>query len=486
MKQTLIILFAFIGLFSFSQEGPAKEYFPLVEKGSELYSKKDYKGSVEAYEKAFKLNDGKALHEDRYNAACSWALVGNIDTTFYHLNRLVRKGKFANYRRIISDTDLNILHKDKRWLSLLDTILHNKEIAEAKLNKPLVKILDTILDEDQKYRLQFDEIEKNTILSNETKAKLRDEAGQKSMIADGKNLKKVIAILDKYGWLGPEEIGEEGNSTLFLVIQHSYQDIQEKYLPMMREAVKNKKAHAWDLALLEDRVLLGQGKKQIYGSQLTGDGKGSYKLSPVEDEANLNKRRAEVGLQPIEEYLKHWNIVYKYDPNKIEEDPIRFTSNQVILFLALAYILIFLVLFWFMRTKLFLSAWFWFFTVLFAINSLGQITDIKNGLPYEPAKWLLFGSTGVIVTITLSLLLNYILSIVCKRKHLLIEVISIGTITFLSMYCWNAFIYKLFYSEGGMHFTLNIFNILIPIGIYLIIKTFIWLVLRIKRKGQNV
>lgn len=128
---------------------------------------------------------------------------------------------------------------------------------------------------------------------------------------DSSNCIKVTKILDEYGWLGINEVGFIGNSTLFLVIQHSEQSIQEKYLPMMREAVKNDKADASQLALLEDRILLGQGKKQIYGSQIAVDQvTGEYIISPIEDEINVNKRRDSVGLGPLEEYVKYWGIVY--------------------------------------------------------------------------------------------------------------------------------------------------------------------------------
>jgi hypothetical protein len=66
------------------------------------------------------------------------------------------------------------------------------------------------------------------------------------------------------------------------------------------------------LALLEDRVALGKGKKQIYGSQIHRDQKtGKYIVAPIEDEPNVNKRRAEVGLEPLQDYVKHWDIDYK-------------------------------------------------------------------------------------------------------------------------------------------------------------------------------
>ena len=58
-----------------------------------------------------------------------------------------------------------------------------------------------------------------------------------------------------------------------------------------------------NLAYLTDRVLLAEGKKQLYGTQFTVvDGK--WKPRPLEDEANVDKRRAEVGLPPLAEYTK--------------------------------------------------------------------------------------------------------------------------------------------------------------------------------------
>ncbi len=80
----------------------------------------------------------------------------------------------------------------------------------------------------------------------------------------------------------------------------------------MREAVSNGKAVPQYLAMLEDRVLVRQGKKQTYGSQLETDNKTQkYIFSPIDDELNVNKRRASVGLSPIEEYAKMMGVEYK-------------------------------------------------------------------------------------------------------------------------------------------------------------------------------
>jgi len=86
--------------------------------------------------------------------------------------------------------------------------------------------------------------------------------------------------------------------------------VQEKYLPVIQKAVKEKKARPDELALLEDRISVARHGYQIYGSQLMMDENGVTRVSPIKDEANVNKRRAAVGLMPLEEYLKLFNINY--------------------------------------------------------------------------------------------------------------------------------------------------------------------------------
>ncbi|MGD9210649.1 MAG: hypothetical protein PVI90_07725 [Desulfobacteraceae bacterium] len=58
-----------------------------------------------------------------------------------------------------------------------------------------------------------------------------------------------------------------------------------------------------DLAYLTDRVLLAVGNKQRYGTQYRiVDGK--PKPLPIEDEANVDQRRARVGLMSLTEHFK--------------------------------------------------------------------------------------------------------------------------------------------------------------------------------------
>lgn len=321
MRYILFLLtLVFISTFTFGQNIP-QQYFDFVKQADSLYDTKDYKKSGLKYSEAFKANGWKGLLNDRYNAARSWALASVSDSAFFQLERIATKGNYTNYGHITTDPDFNSLHNDIRWKPLLEIIEQNKNKAEANLNKPLVATLDSIYDDDQKYRQQIDRIEKKYGWDSKEMKDHWKIINEK----DSLNLIKIKFILDKYGWLGADVIGRQGNSTLFLVIQHSDQTTQEKYLPMMREAVKSGKAQGGDLALLEDRVALRQGKKQIYGSQIGRTPETQkYFILPLEDPENVDKRRAEVGLQPLADYVSHWQIKwdieqYKKDMPKLEE-----------------------------------------------------------------------------------------------------------------------------------------------------------------------
>lgn len=298
--------------FSYAQ---SDEYSKLIKKADSLYTVKDYKNSAMFYSQAFKINGWKGTSHDRYNAACTWAMANVPDSAFFNLERITKFLNYSNYDHTIKDSDLIGLHADKRWNPIIELVKLNKEKAEASLNKPLVAQLDSIYYDDQTYRLQEQDLEnKHGWDSKEVK-----DIWKIIKVKDSVNLIKVVAILDKFGWLGTDVIGNQGNSALFLVIQHADLKTQEKYLPMMREAVKNGKAYGRSLALLEDRIEIRNGRKQIYGSQIgmNPDTKVHY-VSPLIDPDNVNKRRASVGLGTLEEYVNFWGMIW--DPEQYKKD----------------------------------------------------------------------------------------------------------------------------------------------------------------------
>lgn len=186
-------------------------------------------------------------------------------------------------------------------------------------------LLDSIYIEDQQYRKQMGLVRKEYGSSSEEMQELIHKMQQ----ADLSNAKIVTKILDTHGWLGSEAVGPTANSTLFLVIQHADLDIQEKYLPMMRQAVEAGKARASSLALLEDRIALRNGQPQIYGSQIGSNREtGKNYVLPMIDPDRLDERRASVGLPSMQEYLFMFSMEWDLEAYKRQLPNLLKTLNQ--------------------------------------------------------------------------------------------------------------------------------------------------------------
>lgn len=310
MKNNIVwtVLCSLLSFTGFSQQDPNVLYDHYIHIADSLYDAKEYKIAALNYSKAFESLGWKGTGHDRYNAACTWALAGNADSAFYQLYNLAEKRNYSNYNWITNDKDLLSLKTDARWEPLLLKVKANKDFIEKDFDRPLVAQLDSILNDDQKYRHQLDSIE--TLYGWESPQ--MNEHWRLINEKDSLNLIKVRNILDTRGWLGPNIIGGSGNSTLFLVIQHSDLKVQKKYLPMMRDAVKKGNAFPNDLALLEDRVALGLGKKQVYGSQIGRHPEtGEMYVLPLKDPENVDERRASVGLPTLGEYTQYFG--FKWD-----------------------------------------------------------------------------------------------------------------------------------------------------------------------------
>ncbi len=177
----------------------------------------------------------------------------------------------------ITETSID---KTKNFIAVLDTIWETEQ-TPIRLRDSLMRIYGA---ESKEYKEQQLTYEKNHII----------------------NENKVRTILDNYGWPTKEMIGEHGNWTICNVIQHAENDVRVKYLPMMKEAVKEKKLEPRFLVRAQDRIATERGDLQIYGGQMKyyPETK-SFNVWPVFDPVNIDNRRAEIGLEPIAEFLKN-------------------------------------------------------------------------------------------------------------------------------------------------------------------------------------
>ena len=121
--------------------------------------------------------------------------------------------------------------------------------------------------------------------------------------ADHRNQELVISLIEQCGMPTLREVSKKQMHTIWLVLQHAQPKQRKKYFPAFEVAWQNGDITGEQYALMVDRVLMDEGKPQRYGSQIV-DGK-LYKL---ENPESVNERRAELGMGPIEKYLRSLDI----------------------------------------------------------------------------------------------------------------------------------------------------------------------------------
>lgn len=122
---------------------------------------------------------------------------------------------------------------------------------------------------------------------------------------------RIRQIIAKYGWPGRTMVGPEAEKAAYYLISHT-QDLPLKKLSLeLMTKLGTAEVEGQQIATLTDKILLAEGKKQRYGQnyEFTPDGKLIAK--PIEDEGNVDKRRAELGLEPLAEYLRKESEKFK-------------------------------------------------------------------------------------------------------------------------------------------------------------------------------
>ncbi len=185
-----------------------------------------------------------------------------------------------------------------------------KTSTATKKQENLIAVLDTIWRSEQRPITLRDSLMQIYGAESELVKEQQDIYESNHII----NEQKVKNILDKYGWPTKEMAGEQGNWTICNVIQHSDNEVRIQYLPIMRQAVRDKKLEPRFLVRAEDRIATERGDLQIYGGQMKyyPETK-SFNLWPVFEPENIDKRRAEIGLDSIAIFLKNrfnfeWNL----------------------------------------------------------------------------------------------------------------------------------------------------------------------------------
>lgn len=203
-------------------------------------------------------------------------------------------------------------------------LLAASAFAQAKLDLRLKHELDSIYVQDQKYRELMVGIN-----NGKTDSLARALSIPKDQLfwhtytsmarTDSTNLRRVEAIVKRYGYPGQSMVGTPTNEAVYNVIQHS--DKITLYLPQVKTAAETHEIPYRLYAQMLDRKLVGEGKKQLYGTQggsytilnkANGQRETTFFIWPIQDPTRVNKRRKRAGFSnTMEEDAANMNIPYK-------------------------------------------------------------------------------------------------------------------------------------------------------------------------------
>lgn len=284
----------------------------------ELRANKEYSEIIKIIQVKMDSDSAKVWHY--YQLACFHSLKKDTIKSFNYLYKAIKMGAYGD--DILSDTDFEPLHSTKKWRSVKDTliIIYLNRYPDIK-NKDLSVKLWLMGIDDQSTRSLRSNYKKpfpdyNTREWKKLNRQFRKEAKKRT--------KFILSLINEGYYPLYSDVGQEAADAALFIIQHSQKKkLFKKALPLLKDAVENKEANGVNYALVLDRYLMRTNKKQIYGTQYwrysidTTDEMSDLEFWPIENENEVNKRRASIGLDPIEEMARKRNILYDYKEKRI-------------------------------------------------------------------------------------------------------------------------------------------------------------------------
>ena len=281
-------------------------YVRSVEKALICLQKGKCTECLENYQSAFALYQRSALSMMRA-AVCAYN-CNRLRLATDYLDKAV-KLDFAVCEDVWKSTykypEINPLHTIP--LEIFFNEYMNAQKINNGYNPTLQKELTQIITLDTIYRVKLDKVGREFGFTSVQAKPLWESIS----LLDSLNLLEIEVIIKNYGYPGKSLVGGDLSTTAWLIIQHSPLNIQEKYLPMIKNASDKDELPKSCLALLIDRIRVRKGQKQLYGTQVHNGSNGKPEsFEPIEDEVNVNQRRQQMELPKLEDYAKHWGFTY--------------------------------------------------------------------------------------------------------------------------------------------------------------------------------
>lgn len=260
MKKIIIFIFALITTASFSQS--------MMSEADQLREAGKYEESIPHYLKLKK--NGSWDWGNIYNYSKSLALTNKIDSCYYYLNQNIDNRVSV---QVLTDKEFIGIKEDKRW------DVFEKEVIKRYLPSNDVNFSAQI------YRI---------IALTEN---------------DDKNISLFFKLIKKKGWPKRSNVGSASD---YVFSRFGSKDLflkkSAKYLKDLELLCLAKEIEGEDFTDLYDKIQIANKKPQKFGTQWYYDANNQRKYYAFLDRTNIDKWRKQMGLKPINEHAKLFEI----------------------------------------------------------------------------------------------------------------------------------------------------------------------------------
>ena len=239
-----------------------------------------------------------------YNLAAYHSLLGETEPSISYLNTAIDSNLIILHA--IVDADLENVRVTEEWPAIHKKILGNwygyYPFGDAEYALELIEMKDNYL----RQRKEVDKVEQEF----GDKSDEYWEAVKATQKLGSTNGEKLDSLIRVHGWPRQNFVGQEQTRAAALALVYSELPIQKKYLSEIEKAVEYNEIEGRYFAIITDKILVADGEKQRYGTQYVyKDSTDSYEIAPIENETDLDKRRFELGMESMEEYLEGLNVI---------------------------------------------------------------------------------------------------------------------------------------------------------------------------------
>jgi hypothetical protein len=208
--------------------------------------------------------------ETSYKLATTTALLWNAemrDTSFHFLNIALQNDSTLT---ALYDPEFLSLIEDPKWEIVENIQIRKFEAKNGSIgNEDYTRELFRMIIKDQGF-MYAGNIEREKYMKNG--GYFSSPAIYPVLAMEAKNKEenevKLLQLLDEYGWPTASQVTEYAAAGAALVINHASYELRKKFFPMLEEAFKKGEAQPLRYAKMCDRLLVEEGKQQLFGTQL--------------------------------------------------------------------------------------------------------------------------------------------------------------------------------------------------------------------------